>query len=125
MNTIGSVWCPRRDSLLEEDQEIPQLLTELTSDLEVVEDDDEDAILPAPTPQSVEQDFQVHFQTEPDSLPTLYTSHDSTGPIHRRERDDQLSDHAYQRQNMLGRTIHRKLTALQDTIKDKQMHLDV
>ena len=33
MSTIGSVWCPRREALLQDPE--PQLMTELSPDLEV------------------------------------------------------------------------------------------
>ena len=33
MSTIGSVWCPRREALLQDPE--PELMTELTPDLEV------------------------------------------------------------------------------------------
>ena len=33
-NSVGSVWAPRRDDLIEEDS-IPELLTELSPDLEL------------------------------------------------------------------------------------------
>merc|ERR1712007_250913 len=98
-------------------------------DLEVVEEEGEDeegSALPTPTPQSVAQDFQLTFPSEKDpQLPTLYSSHDTDGPVHRHTRAMQLSDHAFERQNKLGNMIHRKLGSLQDTIRDEQIHIDL
>lgn len=121
VNTVGSVWCPRRESLL--DPATPPLMNGLTPDLEVEQDEDDNVTYP--TPESVAADFQLEFQSELELLPHHYSSHDSTGPLHRRDRESQLAAHALSQQNKLGDTIHRKLSSLQDTIRNKNLHLDL
>jgi len=122
MSTIGSVWCPRRESLLEDTE--PQLMTGLTPDLEVVEDEEVGTVL-HPTPESVAEQFLLDFQQEEDPLPHLYSSHDVNGPIHRLTREEQLAGLDLERQNKLGKTIHRKLDTLQEHIRNKDLHLEI
>ncbi|XP_063692727.1 cilia- and flagella-associated protein 221-like [Bolinopsis microptera] len=122
MSTIGSVWCPRREGLLQDP--IPELMTELTPDLEIGEDEEVGALI-HPTPESVAEQFLLQFEKEEDPLPHMYTSHDINGPIHRLTREEQLAEFDLERQNKLGKTIHRKLDTLQDHIRNKDLHLDV
>lgn len=120
MSTIGSVWTPRREGLLGDD--IPPIMTELTPDLEI-EDDDTGGVA-FPSPQSVEKEFQLSFPGEIEQLPSQYSTHDCNGPVHRRAREQQMGASNLERQNKLGKTIHRKLGSLQDCIRDKNLHLD-
>ncbi|KAL5246574.1 hypothetical protein ACHWQZ_G018703 [Mnemiopsis leidyi] len=122
MSTIGSVWSPRRESLLEDP--LPELMTHITPDMEVG-DEEEMVSLVHPTPESVAEQFLLEFEQVEDSLPHMYTAHDINGPIHRLTREKQLAELALERQNKLGNTIHRKLDTLQETIRNKDLHLDV
>ena len=46
-------------------------------------------------------------------------------PKLRLTREEQLAEFDLERQNKLGKTIHRKLDTLQDHIRNKDLHLDV